>query len=544
MSKDLADIPTSKLTQISNVVGDIKEGLGQGLVTALEPALDYLLDRLNGISRWISTVNEGQNFNKLLIEGNAAKLKTTFTDEYLRNAIAEREASVESLKSSLSTYKGVDLSYNNAADAISAYLNDFSPSTGTKILNFLTSPQGVFTGGKEGLFNSSEMEAASTFIARYYKALEEISLLNEAIAYQIPTPSFNGSTGTGTGSSTTEVEDPIATALAKYGNLSTTYTRQELSNVITTLEGLRDSLLGSTDSYSITVFDEIIKVLNEQLNPIEETIDELAKYIEGNGTKSLSYNLEQARAKAKTAWETLNGMDTTDPLYNVVKEIAVAIQGEYDQMLTASGFKYDPTARAMAANKAEGSDSSDDPVSLLERFGEVFKKYDFVQTFISLGDPLTYLVKIFDGMVEVIRPAIDSILMPIFDVLSTIGKILGTLLLPVLEPIAAIISWICDWIGYLGNVIATFIYNISHPFNTRDYQSRPSSLNDHYTDVVNSGYSTATGTAVASASYQGGQTVTINIYQQSPVVGDNGMRAFAGMIKEEFDALNYYGVGA
>ena len=36
--------------------------------------------------------------------------------------------------------------------------------------------------------------------------------------------------------------------------------------------------------------------------------------------------------------------------------------------------------------------------------------------------------------------------------------------------------------------------------------------------------------------------MTINIYQQSPVVGDGGMRAFAQMVRDEFAELDYYGV--
>ena len=55
---------------------------------------------------------------------------------------------------------------------------------------------------------------------------------------------------------------------------------------------------------------------------------------------------------------------------------------------------------------------------------------------------------------------------------------------------------------------------------------------------------TSTTTAVTSAGYQGATQVTINIYQQAPVVGDMGMRAFAQMIRTEFEAMSYYGVTA
>ena len=61
-------------------------------------------------------------------------------------------------------------------------------------------------------------------------------------------------------------------------------------------------------------------------------------------------------------------------------------------------------------------------------------------------------------------------------------------------------------------------------------------------DQTQSGTPTSTATAVSSAGYQGATHVTINIYQEAPVVGDGGMRAFARMIRDEFDQLSYYGV--
>ena len=51
-----------------------------------------------------------------------------------------------------------------------------------------------------------------------------------------------------------------------------------------------------------------------------------------------------------------------------------------------------------------------------------------------------------------------------------------------------------------------------------------------------------TQTAVSSASYQGANQVTTNIYQEAPVVGEKGMRQFVQMIREQFLQIDYYGV--
>lgn len=58
IAKEIGSLETSKLTQISNVVGDIKEGLGEALVNSLAPALEWILESLNKVSAWIAKHND------------------------------------------------------------------------------------------------------------------------------------------------------------------------------------------------------------------------------------------------------------------------------------------------------------------------------------------------------------------------------------------------------------------------------------------------------------------------------------------------------
>ena len=57
MAEAIADTDTGKLEKIGNVWSDIKEGLGYGLLDAINPALDTLYERLLDISEWIDNVN-------------------------------------------------------------------------------------------------------------------------------------------------------------------------------------------------------------------------------------------------------------------------------------------------------------------------------------------------------------------------------------------------------------------------------------------------------------------------------------------------------
>lgn len=58
IAESLANTDTGKLTQIKNVWGDIKEGLGEALLDTISPALDSLYNSLKRISDWIYENNQ------------------------------------------------------------------------------------------------------------------------------------------------------------------------------------------------------------------------------------------------------------------------------------------------------------------------------------------------------------------------------------------------------------------------------------------------------------------------------------------------------
>ena len=70
------------------------------------------------------------------------------------------------------------------------------------------------------------------------------------------------------------------------------------------------------------------------------------------------------------------------------------------------------------------------------------------------------------------------------------------------------------------------------PVKWNEYEAHTSAV----TDTV------STQIALSSAFYWEATQVTINIYQEAPVVGNGGMRQFAQMVREAFTELDYYGV--
>jgi hypothetical protein len=220
-----------------------------------------------------------------------------------------------------------------------------------------------------------------------------------------------------------------------------------------------------------------------------------------------------------------------------------------------------------------------------------------IEGFVSVMEPA--LGAVFQPLVDVftwIGTTLAGLFLPVLDVLATAFALVGNILMAVLGPIlqslapvfqilagvmtalspilllvakaftilmspvqylADLFSHLGNWVQYLGSVIATAAYNLLHPFKQKSYASSPGSFSSdafggladrlsNIDSIADQGSiateAVSTATAVGNAAYQGATQVTINIYQQAPVVGTGGMKAFAQMIRGEFEQLDYYGV--
>ena len=142
----------------------------------------------------------------------------------------------------------------------------------------------------------------------------------------------------------------------------------------------------------------------------------------------------------------------------------------------------------------------------------------------------------------------------IFEALVPVLKVLGKIFVTVTGTIQYVVQTLQHWVAMLMNWLASLNLMGWKPFEGLkttdpgspgkygDYiKSKWSDIDDAFEQSSTTG-SASTQTAVSSAGYQGATHVTINIYQEAPVVGDAGMRQFARMIKSQFDELSYFGV--
>lgn len=349
-----------------------------------------------------------------------------------------------------------------------------------------------------------------------------------------------------------------------------------------------ESIWKDVQAYAGDIFgDDISKFtswldgfLQEQTEALKDAVDDASdKVVTATKTKSTSSQI------FSSAWDSATTSSTTDASGNAVsifsKESGVAnmvssLASSLGSLLEAVGSIIDAIVSGcwwMAIL-----------LPIIEGFCEVFA--DMVTTVLA---PLKDTLKLIGNMIaELFLPIFDS-LYPIFEIIANIlmtavvpilqilspiielialvldaltpviagvGKVFTAIMAPV-QWVADLFSWLGKWISYLGSCIGTAIYNITHPFSQRSYGSSPGGFSSdafsglserlakwdeygtHNSAVTDS---VSTQTAVSSASYQGATQVTINIYQEAPVVGEGGMRQFAQMIREQFMELDYYGV--
>lgn len=163
-------------------------------------------------------------------------------------------------------------------------------------------------------------------------------------------------------------------------------------------------------------------------------------------------------------------------------------------------------------------------IGIFRMIGAVLKPIvSFLDSFLTpvLG-AITAILQILEGPLKIVAKG-----------LSAVGETLGWLGDWIRHIVAVVVNWLASWIpwmdgmedvnpGNLGDRIQNSWNNIDNAFNAEDR------------------IGSSTQTAAQNASYAGGASITINIYQEAPVVGEGGMLEFARMVREQFDSLEYY----
>lgn len=338
---------------------------------------------------------------------------------------------------------------------------------------------------------------------------------------------------------------------------------------------------------------EVIAKLEEQKDELIATRDAVEEIPKAN------YNFLDNLSNKIAAWLNPNGDEGTvytfagKDLFSIDSEQASAAASGIIKIFTDQLGEAGEVAGKLAQNMATMGPVLGAIVTAFEYvvqgFAEVFG--DILNEFVEYGlEPLRefgrMIGEVLLPIMEAIMPSVEStaeFLIGIFDTIGTILEPIAHIIAVVIKPaldaiggllefilpfikalgnaivsIVGVFDWFFSWVEFLwgsfGNALASIHVGGWYPFRGLGGNdvSMPDSLANHIQglmmDTNGSYYSSAdsasTETAISSAAYRGATQVTINIYQMSPVVGEDGMREFARMVRDEFEALDYYGVSA
>ena len=164
-------------------------------------------------------------------------------------------------------------------------------------------------------------------------------------------------------------------------------------------------------------------------------------------------------------------------------------------------------------------------------------------------------MKIISDILIALAPVMESVLKPAIMIITAILQALVPILdmlMPIFAGIGAVIQWVAEsisWVvGSLINWLASWL-----PIQGVGEVKKPGSIKSNYNTIMDAYYTaratpantitaSSTSTASQTASYNGASVIHIhNDFSGSYVVGTNGFRELALIIKNTLQDLDYSG---
>ena len=314
MARAIADTDTGKLQQISNVWQDIKEGLGEGLLNSIGPALDALYEKLLDIDDWISRAN---------LKEDALNPDTDLSGY-----------SIESL--------------NEAAAAIKKDLDGFFGSW------WLTDPKWI-----------EERESA---LERIYEEIEARGGLASGTSgsWLDAVPSGESKTGTDSGNEGTEPPMLIPSAVADFikqnGRLSESFQIDGINKQIQEAQELMQGMDPGSDSYKY--LEEITSELEKQREALQNAGEEAIDYA---GVIKEAFTSLGETVISSVFEGIINGFQT---MADEAEKELEDIRDKWDEYFDDLDEKQDRQAESLSAMLASGNISYEDYINAMNDMDE------------------------------------------------------------------------------------------------------------------------------------------------------------------------------
>lgn len=544
LAEAIASTPTGTLDKIKNTLSDIKEDIGQGIVNSLAPAFEWILKMLQKIHNWSAAHASDAEFYQLLEQGGTAQqLADKFSMERLTTALEEQTTNYRQV---LQNFKGTNWGGALASRGIS--LANVVTKSDEQLKVYFEHLFGK--GGETDELVTSAIEDLNEMfrpmISWQKKLYDAIKIqngtykLDEFQRQQVLEARASGA---------------FALALAQNSPLEEFFKGNSSHNFNLNFGVGPSATLNA--AYGMNGINVFAKVMSENVvEPIVEPIvsslwdklsDDQKSAFGSSVFSSLTDNLGEA---GDVISKLATNMSTMGPLFG-----AIATALEY--ILQGFGQTIRPILDEVVKYGLEplreiGRVLANIIKPILEELMPLFE--DSADSFIGainmIGQALAPLIRLITTVISPLLSQICNTLKFIEPVTKAIAKVFAwlvgtvTYIVEVFQHIGAVIlNWIAGF--HIGNWRPFEGIAVQDKGMPGDYNSY---IKSYMSGIDNAGELTVNDasaqTAVSSAAYRGATSVTINIYAEGPVVGDGGLREFAKMIREEFDALNYYGVTA
>jgi len=275
LARAQGSLDVSKLEQISNVMGDIKEGLGQSIIEGISPAMTWLLEKLQSVNEKISKANREAG---IVSPSSMSDSELTDTWEAQKTKVEQYRKQIEQ-----ATQVGDFSTQMIAQDFLDQLLPSYEPVVAE-----------INKRAKEAGYAS-----ANTYGEAYAKQLAQQKIIapqtigQEKVSMRTLSPSSMVSSSTGIAKEAAHEAKAFATAQeAAYQLVSATSAYQSilLENEIKRLETLRESNLSAMENKNLTAsqvanYERLNALLDEQLKTdlkIRDGQDGITSFMETN----------------------------------------------------------------------------------------------------------------------------------------------------------------------------------------------------------------------------------------------------------------------
>lgn len=548
-AKEIGSTDTAQIQKILDVIGDIKEELGKGLLNALEGVFEYTLTSLQAIYDFVKRFNN--------------------TTEARKQSLAISKAPIEE-KPAMIADADVEALVNVDEDLV-ALVKSIAIERARSNMDI----------GRANLYEVAGARATHGTEDEILAAVDEYILRQNEIADRAKKGELTGT------DALTLIESGLSDVVS--------YNEQTLKSI--------DEEMNSSLKTALQMLEEARKALELKTTKLTVDNDDDKKKEDDHTIKigDMPNILSMFAGESKTAQiEALKS--SIDIIKSLIPEF-MNVNGPELQVLKEALASQEKKLEELTKPNSKGGFWDGSLNYLMDSFGQLGQQAQTLVKVIGSSNPFIAALKVLlQAIVQNLLPALSATLAPLMDAFDWIAQQLANTLLPILDALYPVIQmlaedlmtsmkpildgtitavntllplinlaakafvyveagaqFLADCISYVGqclNNLGKFVRNvIKHPLRVSKWDdgmswSFKTSAWDNIDErlaAIDAGSSvatdaTSTTTAISSAGYQGATQVTINIYQQAPVVGSNGMTEFARIIRNEFDRLDYYAI--